>query len=104
MLANQGCPDCLIVLIGLHGGGCKVPNNVLNGLLEELGGTNLVQDEQFVAGMILPRLGKVATTNIFGFTIATLFGSKINTAVTLCLLHYVHCIKLDFAKLKICFL
>ena len=35
-----------------------MPNNVLNSLLEELGGTNLVQDEQFLSGMILPRLGK----------------------------------------------
>ena len=46
---------------GLHGGGCKVPSNVLNKLLEELGGTNVLQDEQFFSGMILPRLGKIAT-------------------------------------------
>ena len=46
-------------MIGLHGGGCKVPNDVLNKLLEELGGTNIIQDEQFFTGMILPRLGKI---------------------------------------------
>ena len=44
-------------ITGLHGGGCKVPSNVLNRLLEELGGSNVLQDEQFFSGMILPRLG-----------------------------------------------
>uniref|UniRef100_H2YQM3 PurM-like N-terminal domain-containing protein n=1 Tax=Ciona savignyi TaxID=51511 RepID=H2YQM3_CIOSA len=40
---------------GLHGGGCKVPD-VLVKLLHELG-SNQYHDEQYIGGMIMPRLG-----------------------------------------------
>ena len=48
-----------VYISGLHGGGCKVPSNILHNLLEELGGTNnALQSDHFVGGLILPRLGK----------------------------------------------
>nr|XP_039263735.1 selenide, water dikinase 1-like [Styela clava] len=40
----------------LHGGGCKVPNDVLHKLLEDLGQSQY-KEEQFMGGMIMPRLG-----------------------------------------------
>ena len=44
--------------VALHGGACKVPSDVLNRLLEELGGIDQFQDDQFLGGMIIPKMGK----------------------------------------------
>lgn len=41
---------------GLHGGGCKVPREVLQKLLEDFGQSQY-KEEHFMGGMIMPRLG-----------------------------------------------
>nr|CAB3265973.1 selenophosphate synthetase 2 [Phallusia mammillata] len=59
---------------GLHGGACKVPNDVLNKLLEELvDGSSQYNGEQFLAAMVQSNMGIGLDTCIIPLRFGSLF-------------------------------